>query len=217
MVRQNPEQEGDSGWIFYGGGETQEYMDNSDNISIYSVNTIANYDPEIIEYLTYPPGTEIERNREGQLQVISKDVSKPDVIFFYPLNEGIAQITESWSFEISTRMLRRYDKGSLVIWRPGFTIWLNAYSPNNIAIEERAEKILETMSSDNQDLLKETKNGIQKIRYRLVEEIEGIKQSSAYIFGLTDNQEIHITIYYDDPKHMVGIEQIWDTLRCKCT
>jgi len=67
MVRQQPDREGDSGWMFYGGGETQEYVDDPNNTSIFNVNTIANYDPEIIGFLTYPPGTEIERNNEGKV------------------------------------------------------------------------------------------------------------------------------------------------------
>ncbi len=64
MVRQQTDREGDSGWIFYGGGETREYMDDSNNTSLLSINAIANYDPEIIEFLTYPPGTEKETKKD---------------------------------------------------------------------------------------------------------------------------------------------------------
>ena len=142
MVRSTPDRKDDSGWIFYGGGETQEYIDDPNNTSLVSVNTIANYDPDIIEFLTYPPGTEIERNKEGRLQVISKDVEKPDVIFFYPVEKGHVQVTQSWGFSIAHNMLRRFDHGSLVIWRPGFTIWLEAYGSSGMSAEESMDRIV---------------------------------------------------------------------------
>lgn len=61
MYREEPENEFDSGWRFFSGTETQEYIDDPKNIAIYNVNTIANYDMSIIPYLTYPSGSELER------------------------------------------------------------------------------------------------------------------------------------------------------------
>jgi hypothetical protein len=61
MFRDEPDNERDSGWQFFSGTETDEYVDEEDNLSIYAVNTIANYDPAIIPYLHLPVGTELER------------------------------------------------------------------------------------------------------------------------------------------------------------
>ena len=217
MVRQKPNRDDDSGWIFYGGGETQKYIDDASNTSLLSVNTIANYDPEIITFLTYPPGTEIERDSQGKLHVITPDIQKPDVIFFHPVDDGIIQVTKGWSFNVSARMLRRFEKGSLVVWRPGFTILIESYSPSELKIDERLIKITNTISPDNEGFEQKREDGIQKLRYRLQEETDGKKQSSAYIFGLTTNQEIHMSIYYDDPSDLVEIEKIWSTLQYKDT
>ena len=41
----------DSGWIFLKGDEDDEYMNNPTNFNIFSLNTICNYDPDIIPYL----------------------------------------------------------------------------------------------------------------------------------------------------------------------
>jgi hypothetical protein len=48
MYRETLQNASDSGWRFFAGTETQEYLDQPDHTSIYDVNTIANYDPEII-------------------------------------------------------------------------------------------------------------------------------------------------------------------------
>lgn len=61
MYRTEPNNDLDSGWKFFSGTESEEYLDNVDNSCIYDVNTIANYDPAIIPYLDYPIGTELER------------------------------------------------------------------------------------------------------------------------------------------------------------
>ncbi len=45
----------DSGWTFMAGDETQEYADDPDNWAIYDVNTVCNYDSDIIPFLEFTP------------------------------------------------------------------------------------------------------------------------------------------------------------------
>ena len=52
----------DSGWRFFSGHESQDYVDDPENTMIYDVNTIANYDPAIIKLLDAPPGSQFERD-----------------------------------------------------------------------------------------------------------------------------------------------------------
>nr|WP_211355733.1 DUF2185 domain-containing protein [Gallaecimonas pentaromativorans] len=65
MYREAPNNPQDSGWCFMSGYESQEYMDEPANHEIYDVNTIANYDPEIIPLLNSPIGSAFERNESG--------------------------------------------------------------------------------------------------------------------------------------------------------
>ena len=61
MYREQPDSGDDSGWRFFAGDEPQEYLEDPANTSVYDVNTIANYDPEIIPLLDSPPGSAFER------------------------------------------------------------------------------------------------------------------------------------------------------------
>jgi hypothetical protein len=71
MYRERPDNDIDSGWRFMAGHESREYMDNPDNHGIYDVNSIANYDPDIIRYLDARFGSAFERNREsGRFQEV---------------------------------------------------------------------------------------------------------------------------------------------------
>ncbi len=61
MYRETPDSDADSGWRFMCGYEPEEYMEDPANIDVYDVNTIANYDPDIIPLLDSPPGSAFER------------------------------------------------------------------------------------------------------------------------------------------------------------
>ena len=65
MYREVPDDLDDSGWRFFAGLETQAYADESAHFGAYDVNTIANYDPEIIPLLDQLPGVSYERPPEG--------------------------------------------------------------------------------------------------------------------------------------------------------
>lgn len=52
MYREQPDEDRpDSGWRFMAGNEDDEYMDNPNNHHIFAINTICNYDKDIIPYL----------------------------------------------------------------------------------------------------------------------------------------------------------------------
>lgn len=61
MHREKSEDEDDSGWRFYSGKETDEYVENEHHFMMFDLNYIANYDPAIIPYLKSKKGTELER------------------------------------------------------------------------------------------------------------------------------------------------------------
>ena len=68
MYREQAHDNLDSGWRFFSGLESDEYVDEPANIEIYDVNTIANYEPEIIPLLDAPPGSAFARDgRTGRL------------------------------------------------------------------------------------------------------------------------------------------------------
>jgi hypothetical protein len=66
MYREEPDNEVDSGWRFLSGSESQEYLDDSNNLQIYDVNTIANYDLGIVDFLSAPLGSAFARTASGE-------------------------------------------------------------------------------------------------------------------------------------------------------
>jgi len=52
MYREVSNRADDSGWKYFAGDETQAYVDDLHHTGIYAVNTVANYDQDIIPYLS---------------------------------------------------------------------------------------------------------------------------------------------------------------------
>lgn len=72
MYREEPDPdpsnvEFDSGWRFFAGDEDDEYIAKAESIGVYSLNMIANYDPDIIPHLTAEYGTAFTRDENGKL------------------------------------------------------------------------------------------------------------------------------------------------------
>ena len=57
--------ETDSGWRFFSGDENDEYTNNPDNFNMLQLNTICNYDADIIPYLEKAVGTKLARDVNG--------------------------------------------------------------------------------------------------------------------------------------------------------
>ncbi len=65
MVRETPINDIDTGWRFFSGDESEDYMNDPANLEFYNLNTIANYDPSIVPYLDKPQGTELAKGNKG--------------------------------------------------------------------------------------------------------------------------------------------------------
>ena len=67
MYREKPDTGLDTGWRFLAGDESDEYLATSENFGLFDVNTIANYDPAIIPFLSASVGSAYVRDRSGKL------------------------------------------------------------------------------------------------------------------------------------------------------
>ena len=69
MYREKPQDENtpDSGWRFFAGDETEEYVNDPAHVAFYHLNTICNYDPDILPLLNSPYGSAFGRDKDGIL------------------------------------------------------------------------------------------------------------------------------------------------------
>ena len=72
MYREAPHAGGESGWRFFAGDEDEEYMRKNENHGVYALNTVANYDPAVLPYLSSPPGSAFDRVDERNFSAIQR-------------------------------------------------------------------------------------------------------------------------------------------------
>ncbi len=73
MYREQPIRQEDSGWRFLAGDETAQYMSDPGLHGVYDVNTIVNYDPDILPYLNAKVGSRLERTSPGNFRFLADD------------------------------------------------------------------------------------------------------------------------------------------------
>lgn len=81
LYRQEPDFEGDSGWRFLTGFETDAYMERAENFARFDVNWLVNCDPEILPFLDHSPGSAFGRDPSvGNkfIEILDVDVSDDD-------------------------------------------------------------------------------------------------------------------------------------------
>jgi hypothetical protein len=216
MIREDPARPGDSGWIFTSGTETQEYMDDAANFEVYDVNTIANYDPDIIPFLYAPPGSSFERrNNRGPLvpcegtDPLDDDADEAAAAQWpppgFPLVEGVHALTKSWSLTLPGPFARRVEDGALVLWRPGITLWIVAYHNDHDETQAaRLAAMRSVMSSNATNVRAEQADGLSRLTYQLVE--DGVGTLMALVFS--DAGHLQVAVYFDELDDAAIAEQL---------
>ena len=78
--REMPFDERDSGWRFMAGDESPSYLNDSDKGDVYHLNTVCNYDKDIIALLHAPIGSAFRRDDKGCFIPCSDHSEEPSLI-----------------------------------------------------------------------------------------------------------------------------------------
>jgi hypothetical protein len=197
MYRESPDNESDSGWRFMAGDESDEYMDDADNHAVYSLNTIANYDADIIPLLQASVGTAFAREGKGDaLEPVDSPVDADGLSADFPVVEGDYQLNSTWAMTLPEMFNRRIDDGDLVLWRPGLTIYCAAWdNDGGVATDERWKILTEAVSAEATEAQESQRDGLRTYSYRLTEDgVEGL-----HGFILSEDGHLQLSIYFDDP------------------
>lgn len=208
MVRDKPVNANDSGWQFFSGDESQAYLDDTSNSTVFDVNTLANFDPAILPYLDAPFGTAFERapgsasfvQVRGTAYQPGSPAAKPWPPPGFPLVEGKHVLTAAWAIHLPEPFARRVQDGSLVLWRPGLTLWLDAWG--NDRRESQADRLAAFKKSASPARFAEReaiREGVTRFDYRLRETNGGRSVESLNAMLIADHGHLQMGIYFDDP------------------
>ena len=117
----------------------------------------------------------------------------------FPVLEGYQQISSSWAITLPCRFNRRIEDGSLVLWRPGTTIWLNVYGNDRDETKEaRLEWIRNEMSPSATKVETEDAANITHFSYLLKEKRDNRSVHALYAYAISSKGHAQTSIYFED-------------------
>jgi hypothetical protein len=202
--------DGLSGWIFLSGDESQEYLDDPRHMDIYEINTIANYDPEIIPFLRAPAGSAFARKNGGKLLPESAPASEE------PGTEGpeLRRLTKQWSICLDSSFRARKDGKNLVFVAPGRTVLISVWNaPKKQSPESRLMEIKKVAHPAPVERYEPSHPSLLRFAYLLLEsDDERGARWALYAFTLAATEEIHIAAYFDDKADLDWALSSWESV-----
>lgn len=116
----------------------------------------------------------------------------------YPVNSGVTALSPQWSVTLPTPMNRRLDDGSLVLWRPGLTVWLSLW---NLRSGEGPADCIERLSAQAPpqrfDVRRWRHREIQFVAYRVPEPDGPAAVPPLYGFAAAPAGYLQAAVYFD--------------------
>jgi hypothetical protein len=128
----------------------------------------------------------------------------------FPVVAGRYQMTREWSVTLPGRFNRRIEDGSLVLWRPGLTVWILVWGNNHAeSVQARLNGLRERRSPQAFDEEVLNDGGLTRYAYRLSEQRDDGLVSALYAFAIGSGGHVQAAIYFDDKTELDVAKQIW--------
>lgn len=132
----------------------------------------------------------------------------------FPIVEGRCQITKEWVVDLPGQFNRRIEDESLVIWRPGFTVWTTVWNKDHDETpEQRLNWIQADSNPDAHSQETEKDGGLIRYAYRLEEESDDKRRPAFYCFAIGQGGHVQMAIYFDREDDLATAKRIWRSLK----
>lgn len=122
----------------------------------------------------------------------------------FPVVTGDFSMPNGWSLTLPVEFNRRIEDGSLVLWMPGLTFWINVWNNDAKASpEEQLDNILISANPARRDQQIERGATLLRVTYELAEEDEErptTDYSSISGHVIAHSGFVQISAYYDTPE-----------------
>ena len=214
MYREESTVDEDSGWRFMAGDESDEYMADANNIGVYALNSIANYDRDIIPLLVAPVGAYFARDETGGdfVRLLDPDDDTIELGLHpdFPVVEGEYRLTNDWKITLDEPCNRRVEDGSMVIWRPGLTAHIVAWdnTPED-SVADRVNQLMDSVSPSATDLVRTDGDEFTRVKYRVSQ--DGTDTIATFVVG--ERSQLLAQLQFDDEASGSLANQIADSIQ----
>lgn len=139
----------------------------------------------------------------------------------FPLVSGIYKMTKGWEIDLGNQEFRRrVEDGSLVIWRPGITMWIGVWEYPK---EESRSSFIERKRSrsglpSGSEIIEIPANGnTSYFGYFFSETEQGSERWSLQTFTFGPSDHVLMAIYFDDKRDVETAKKLWKGVRTVTT
>ena len=132
----------------------------------------------------------------------------------FPLVEGVYRMTEDWSVVLPQPFRRRIEEGSLVLWRPGITSWINVWGNDaGASPTERLSWIQANRAAGGFNEIRADDDGILRYAYRLREDESDERVAAFYCYAVGMGGYVQMAVYFDTETDLPLAEALWRSLQ----
>ena len=122
-------------------------------------------------------------------------------------------MTSDWAVTLPGPFNRRFEDGSLVFWRPGFTVWTIVWNNDEEKTQQQTLARLQRDSSpEAYDARMTTSDDLLCYTYRLTERRDESTIHALYVYAIGRHGHVQMALYFDDEADLGTARQIADTL-----
>jgi len=131
----------------------------------------------------------------------------------FPLLIGRVAPVKNWSLHLPAAFNWRIEEDQMVIWRPGFTIWLTAWkNDKHESVAQRKDQIALDASPQGYDEWTTQDGEFSYYSYRLAETSEDERADAFYGFAIGDDGHLLLSIYFDEERDVTLARDILNSV-----
>ena len=133
----------------------------------------------------------------------------------YPTVSGDTDLTDNWGLHLPGDFMRRMERGTLVLWRSGLTLWIDAYgTEDGLPIMDRMARDVARASEGASEVSNAIAAGVGRVSYRLDEaRDDGQVVKALYTFFHGAEGQMMIAFYFDDEATAATAREIAGSVR----
>lgn len=202
----------DSGWRIFTGMESEEYLDDPQNCSIYHPDTVIAIDPSIGPLLQSGLGSVFEKNEANFWERVDDFPLEDDFMTVQPLDGG-------WEMGINNLFEREADEDETFFTTGDKSVRVSIWEHEDVSREDliariRAEIALrDEERGDPLERFDLREGATDRLGYMVVEQDEWRAYQVIYGWTVTDAAFAFVSFYFDDPADQEWALETWRSLK----
>jgi len=131
----------------------------------------------------------------------------------FPVVSGVYQLTQEWAITLQQPLSRRIEDGTMVLWRPTFTVRLTIWNnPKDQTAAELYSWWRSRISSEATEIAEEKQAVPARFCYRLQEERDSgvVYELDGFVFG--PSSHVQVSVYFDNAAQIEEAREAFNSI-----